>query len=61
MQSAPILNIRHETKKPISATTMDWRWKSSVRPYIDPAVVKSGDTARVRSLLESALASLKRR
>ena len=27
--------------------------------YLDPAVVKSGDAARVRSLLESALASLK--
>src|SRR6478752_1318876 len=27
--------------------------------YLDPAVVKSGDTARVRSLLENALASLK--
>lgn len=27
--------------------------------YFDPAVVKSGDAARVRSLLESALASLK--
>jgi hypothetical protein len=27
--------------------------------YLDPAVVKSGDAARVRSLLETALASLK--
>ena len=27
--------------------------------YLDPAVVKSGDAARVRSLLENALASLK--
>lgn len=27
--------------------------------YLDPSVLKSGDTARVRSLLESALASLK--
>ncbi|WP_245285132.1 hypothetical protein [Bradyrhizobium sp. WSM3983] len=27
--------------------------------HLDPAVVKSGDAARVRSLLESALASLK--
>jgi hypothetical protein len=27
--------------------------------YLDPAVVKSGDAARVRALLESALASLK--
>ncbi|WP_271566971.1 hypothetical protein [Bradyrhizobium sp. CCBAU 11386] len=27
--------------------------------YLDPALVKSGDAARVRSLLESALASLK--
>ncbi|WP_245283140.1 hypothetical protein [Bradyrhizobium sp. WSM2793] len=27
--------------------------------YLDPAVVKSGDAARVRALLENALASLK--
>lgn len=27
--------------------------------YLDPAVVRSGDAARVRSLLENALATLK--
>ena len=73
--SCAILDIRHETKRrlprliiigldALSDAAADRSGVITERApglelYLEPAVVKSGDAARVRSLLESALASLK--
>ena len=73
--SCAILDIRHETKRrlprliiigldALNDAAADRSGVITERApglelYLEPAVVKSGDAARVRSLLESALASLK--